>query len=335
MIKKLFSLCSIFLTFNFIIVAYGEIKTTRLRDGSYYEISYENGKRNGRAFFYDSKGRIREAATYKDNLLDGLKVKFYLSGAMKENRKYVNGKFERVSTFYNKREQKTSIINYHDNNEIFSVRNFQDARFNFNFNLEKYCFKICVFWDRIAQSHTQNAQYVIEDLKFFGEKSNQKLISYYENRRIYCRCGFNKEGLASDNCLIYYPSAKVMAHDTYVNGKLSGGSRVYYLSGALLADYKYKNGLPNGNFVIYDMNGKIKMNAQYKNGLLDGETNVFYRDKTCCLKAEFSKGKLINKLKYYFPFSNQIEYLVEFSDGKIVKSRTFSEEGEETFSASY
>jgi antitoxin component YwqK of YwqJK toxin-antitoxin module len=320
------------LTFNSAVVGRAIVETIPLKNGGHYEISYENDKRNGRAVFYDSKGRIIEIATYKDDLLDGTKVKFYLSGAIKEKKEYVNGKLEGLSTLYDRREQKTRVIGYHDNNKISSVSNFQNARFNFN--LDRYHFKVGVFWDGLAQRHTQNTQHIIENLKFFGEKRNQFLISYYENKKIYCECTFNK-GLPSGYCLIYYPSGKIMSYDTYVNGKLNGDSRIYYLSGALLADYKYKDGLPNGDFVIYDMNGKIKMNAHYKDGLLDGEVNVFYRDRTHCLKAEFSKGKLINKLKYYFPFSSQIEYLVEFSDGRIVRSRRFSQSGEENFSASY
>jgi hypothetical protein len=60
-----------------------------------------------------------------------------------------------------------------------------------------------------------------------------------------------------------------------------------------------------------------------------------YKDGTPCLKAKFSKGKLIKKLKYYFPFSNKVEYLAEFSNGKLIKSSAFSYEGEEEFSASY
>lgn len=233
MIKKLIFSFSIFLTFNSIIVWHGKIEIIRLKNEGYYEIPYANDKRNGRAFFYDSKGGIIEYATYKDNLLDGTKVKFYLSGAIKEKKEYVNGKLNGTSTFYNKREQKTNIINYHDNNEISSVSNFQDARFNFDFNLRKYYFKVGASWDRFAQNHSQNARYIIEDLKFFGEKSNQSLISYYENRKIYCKCGFNK-GLPSGYCLIYYPSGKIMAHDAYINGKISGDSRMYYLSGALI-----------------------------------------------------------------------------------------------------
>jgi antitoxin component YwqK of YwqJK toxin-antitoxin module len=79
-----------------------------------------------------------------------------------------------------------------------------------------------VFWNGLAQSHIQNAHHIIEDLKLFGKKRGKSLVIYYKDETVYCECQFDKD-LPVGNCIIHNHGGKIMAVDSYVDGKLNGG----------------------------------------------------------------------------------------------------------------
>jgi antitoxin component YwqK of YwqJK toxin-antitoxin module len=314
-----------------------------LKNGNYYEYRYKDGQLNGKTFLYDSNRRLLETLEYKNNVLDGAVSKYYLSGALKSDAKYVNGKELKDSVrIYDEKGRQIMRAQPEIAKEESKDENFESYGANKKFlypSMERQRGSKILSWQGPAHNHMIESRKMVAELIFFMKKDiNKKLNGKY---RLNYRNGNTRfEGsFVNDRphgiFQSYLPDGTLTSYDYYIGGKLHGISRVYYATGLKLAEYRYWNGAINGLSKVYNKNGDVIMEANYKKNLMHGAIKVFYGDGALCFESYFSNGAPVGQLRYYWPDGQKLRCLVEFNDGIISKSASFSESGFEEFTATY
>ncbi|MDR2192452.1 MAG: toxin-antitoxin system YwqK family antitoxin [Endomicrobium sp.] len=313
-----------------------------LKNGNCYEYSYKDGKLNGKTRLYDSSRRLLETLEYKDNILDGTVSKYYLSGALKSDVKYSNGKENKDSMrIYD--EKGRQIMEGSEAAKIYGEtpdlkKSYVNEKILSPSMARRSGSKI-LSWQGPAQNHLVESRKMVAEFSFFLKKDGKKKLNgkhrvNYKNGNIRFE-GYFVSNRPHGTFKTYLPDGTVVALDHYVNGKLYGVSKTYYSTGLKLAEYEYWNGEINGTSKVYNKNGDIVTEVHYKKNLMHGAFKIFYDDGALCFESYFSNGEPVDQLRYYWPDGKRLRYLVEFSGGGICKSSSFSDNGFEEYSASY
>ena len=331
-----------------------------LRNGYCYEYSYKNGKLNGKTSLYDSNRRLIETLEYKDNVLDGTVAKYYLSGALKSDVKYVNGEEKKNSARIYDEKGRQIMQKQSESGSGFKIREpeMHDANMKIlSPSMERQSGAKILSWQGPALNHMIESRKMVAEFNFFLKKGEKSKLngkeSYVNNKigKIYFKEGKRfrvdykngnvrfEGGFVNDKphgiFKTYLPDGTMIASDNYVNGKLCGVSRVYYSNGAKLAEYRYWNGEINGLSKVYNKNGDTIIEANYRKNLMHGAIKIFYDNGALCFESYFSNGEPVGQLRYYWPDGQKLRYLVEFKDGSISKSFSFSDSGFVEFTATY
>ncbi|MDR1942310.1 MAG: toxin-antitoxin system YwqK family antitoxin [Endomicrobium sp.] len=300
--------------------------TVYLKNGNYYKYAYKDGKLNGKSSLYDKNNRLLETSMYKNNVLDGITAKYYLSGFLKSDMQYQKGKLKGAVRYY---DEKGGEINYRKTSS-------EDDN-SYDLSSAKKESKKLLNWNGPAQAYMSESRKMINEMKFLLKIKylNGKCRSYYKNGKVRFEGNFI-DNVPSGIFKSYSLDGKTLTVDNYVYGKLDGVSKLYYSTGEKLAQYRYKKGKISGISTVYNKDGSLISEVGYKNNLLHGTVKSFYDNGALCFEAYFSNGEPVGQLRYYFPDgSGNLKYLVEFNSGKICKSTSFSETGFVEYQAAY
>ena len=88
-----------FIFFLFLILSCGRFKDQKVFvEQSYYdngvlqsEVSIVSGKLNGHAKYYDNESNLKSIASYKNNILHGMWIEYYVNGKIMHSVRYENG----------------------------------------------------------------------------------------------------------------------------------------------------------------------------------------------------------------------------------------------------
>jgi antitoxin component YwqK of YwqJK toxin-antitoxin module len=314
-----------------------------LKNGNYYEYRYKNGRLDGKTFLYDSTHRLLETLEYKNNVLDGTVSKYYLSGALKSDAKYVNGKESKGSVrVYDEKGRQIMQTQPEFAKKGAKEGSFESYDANKNFlypSMERRKGSKILSWQGPAHNHMIKSRKMVAEFIFFVKKDRNKKLNgkqriNYRNGNIRFEGSFVNDrphGIFKT----YLPDGTLTSYDYYISGKLHGISRTYYATGLKLAEYRYWNGEINGLSKVYNKNGGVIMEANYKKNLMHGAIKVFSGIGALCFESHFLNGAPAGHLRYYFPDGQSLKYLVEFKGGRISKSVSFSDRGFEEFMADY
>ena len=332
-----------------------------LKNGNYYVYSYKNGKLNGKTSLYDSNARLIETLEYTDNVLDGTVAKYYLSGALKSDIKYINGeKQKNGARIYDEKgrqimQSQSEIEESGSKNRDFEIYDSNTKILSPSMARQSGTKELS--WQGPAQNHMVESRKMVAESIFFLKKGEKNKLNGKEsyvntkNGNVYFQEGKRfrvdykngnirfEGGFVNDRphgiFKTYLPDKTMIASDCYVNGKLYGVSRVYYSNGSKLAEYRYWDGEINGLSKVYNKTGSAIMEANYRKNLMHGAIKIFYDDGALCFESYFSNGEPVGQLRYYWPDGQKLRYLVEFNDGSISKSFSFSDSGFVEFEATY
>jgi antitoxin component YwqK of YwqJK toxin-antitoxin module len=310
-----------------------------LKNGNYYEYFYKNGQLNGKAGLYDSDNRLLETFEYKNNVLDGLAAKYYLSGALKSDARYKRGK-----------EQENSVRIYDEKGRQIMQAQTETEKNGYKINsdangkilspsMAKQSGTKVLSWQGPAHNHMIESRKMTAEFSVFLKKGGKKKLNG-RYRIDYKNGNVRLEGVFTDDkpdgfFKTYLPDGTLISYDFYSEGKLDGISRTYYSTGGKLAEYTYWNGRMNDKSIVYNKNGGVIMEAGYRKNLMHGALKVFYDDGSICFESYFSNGEPVGQLRYYWPGGQKLRYLVEFNNGSIRKSSSFSAAGFEEYAAAY
>ena len=308
-----------------------------LENGNYYKYNYVGNKLNGQAFLYDKEHRILEMATYKDNVLEGENIKYYLSGSVKSEMMYSRGKIEGYVKYYDEKGREVSTLLYKDGREINKIQHIDEDKYDTRSAFSKKQGAESVVWQGPAMAHLNETRKMINEIKFFKKEKNLNGMhrTYYKNGHV------RYEGRFSNNVpygefRTYSLEGKIIGTDNYSGGKLTGISKMYYATGEKLAEYRYKNGKLEGVSSVYKKDGGLITEVSYRNNLLHGSLKSFYENGRLCFESYFSNGEPVGQLRYYSPEKgHKLSYLIEFKNGKIHKSTAFSGDEFIEFTAEY
>ncbi|MCL1901506.1 MAG: toxin-antitoxin system YwqK family antitoxin [Endomicrobia bacterium] len=309
-----------------------------LENGNYYKYSYTDNKLNGPAFLYDKAHRLLEAAIYKDNVLEGENIKYYPSGSVKSEMAYSRGKLEGYAKYYDEKGREVSTLLYKNGKVIDKIQHIDEDEASARPAFSKRQGTISIVWQGPAMAHLNESRKMINEIRFFekGRRLNGVYKTYYKNGQVKYEGKFSNN-MPYDDFKTYSPEGKIITIDNYYEGKLTGISIMYYATGEKLAEYRYKNGKLEGISSIYNKDGGLISEAGYQDNLLHGSLKSFYENGQLCFESYFSKGEPVGQLRYYSPSETNRRplYLIEFKNGKMRKSTTFSEDKFIEFTADY
>lgn len=297
-----------------------------LENGNYYKYNYENNKLNGSAYLYDREHRLLEVATYKDNVLEGEYIKYYLSGAIKSEMKYRRGKIEGYARYYDEKGREVSTRLYRNGKEVDKIQHMDDSKSSFKTSFVKRSDNESIVWQGPAVTHLEDSKKMVNEIKFFekSDKLNGVHKTYYKNGHVRYEGRF-ANGVPNGVFKTYSVDGTLIGIDNYSWGRITGTSKMYYATGEKLAEYRYKNGKLEGVSSVYNKDGSVIIKASYRNNLLHGSIENFYENGIRCFESYFSNGEPVGQLRYYFPTQDiKLMYLIEFKNGKIFKSTAFS-----------
>lgn len=132
---------------------------------------------------------------------------------------------------------------------------------------------------------------------------------------------------------VYYPNGRIMKEYTVKDGKIDGSYKFYNTLGHLVSDQFFKDGEPNGYLKTYYESGQLKSEGNMKpDGDISGPSKEYYEDGT--LKSECNLSgqapEFTGQTKS-FRKNGQLEKEATFSQGKLVYSITYDDQGRVTF----
>lgn len=206
-------------------------------------IYYHDDNRDGKAYFYDKAGKLKELVYYIDNRII-LSKEFYTDGKRKGEIKKVNGiKFSPVFSKYSYQIDSSKI----KSNQI----NLSDSLNN----------KVGVWYEVLFANFlnlpTYSEYYVVGN---YIAGLRHGLVKYYDYDRHYLKVEAN-----------------------YKNDVLEGIFKIYNKEGNVTVVYNYINGLRNGEYLAYFDSGGIRYKGTMKDDKLFGEYSEYDKNGKCIL----------------------------------------------------
>lgn len=131
----------------------------------------------------------------------------------------------------------------------------------------------------------------------------------------------------------YYPNGKIMKEYTLKDGKIDGSYKFYNSIGKLVSDQYFRDGMPDGYLKTYYESGQLKSEGNMKpDGDISGPSKEYYEDGTLKKESNFAgqAPKFTGQTKSYSK-KGQLINQSTFSQGELVYSATYDEQGRVTF----
>ncbi|NOQ26000.1 MAG: hypothetical protein GQ564_11610 [Bacteroidales bacterium] len=358
---------------------------------------YINGKRNDNSLYYFKKGNIKMIVPYLDDKKQGIGFEFdinknivsiiryrnnevivkeninrynregnkegiwkyfYISGVLKTEKNYVDGKLNGYSKIFNEEGKLLESIKY-KNNEIdlksndfdinIEIKEEYDQQNNLKFQ-GSYNKDMPIGVHRyfnneglVIKSKTYNiiGKLVAEGIVLKSGIEKGDWIYYYENGKKKAQGSFIN-GKKTGEWKYFYSNGRIQQIGSYTGGKLRGIWNWYYETGELLKEEYFIYGQIDGEAIEYDKLGNIISKGNYIEGNQEGEWNYiigdhkyigkyvynekdgewisYYIDKDkISFKGKYLQGNPDGKHEYYYP-DGSLKKEGYFDAGKKVKT---------------
>lgn len=312
-------------------------------------INYKYGKRNGYAIGYSYEkspsGVIIRKELYLNDVKQGKAYYYHLTGNLKEEVSYSDGKRQGPAKEYDENGNLIMIMEYHNNYLISRERiNRTDAQGNKQGPWKYYhdngiLFKEMNYTDNLLDGlyreyansgtlilslrydkgklfeesdKTLNNNIEIDVRREFTDDGKLKFTgSFRNNKPLGIHRFYNNEGQIV-NSEIFNEEGEVTAQGIVdETGNRNGAWKDLYPDGKLKAEGTYNNNLRSGKWVFYYNNGKKEQEGNYLRGNLDGTWRWYH-----------SNGELWRE-EMYFNGREDGESIEYNADGKIVAKGSY------------
>lgn len=173
------------------------------------EITFLNGKMDGKATWWYDSGTIQQSSYYKKDKLNGLSVRYYFNGKKQSEENYIDDKLNGLCTYYDENGVKLTEVNYKDG--------IKDG--------------LCIQWHNNGQ------------MKFKGYYLKDK----FDKKWIYWNPIGMKVGEAdfvngTGTQMAYFYNGKKMREIHYINNQKDGIEKAWDIDGKLQFEKNYKAG---------------------------------------------------------------------------------------------
>jgi antitoxin component YwqK of YwqJK toxin-antitoxin module len=115
----------------------------------------------------------------------------------------------------------------------------------------------------------------------------------------------------------YLKDNKIVATETYQDGKKNGISKRFYQTGELLEESNWRNDRLNGIYRTYFQNGKPYLECNYSEGLRNGVFVIWFPNEVQELNG-FYANNIQDKEWNYFDENGKLLYTLEYSGGELL-----------------
>ncbi|OPY80415.1 MAG: MORN repeat variant [Syntrophorhabdus sp. PtaU1.Bin153] len=141
-------------------------------------------------------------------------------------------------------------------------------------------------------------------------------------KAVVCYVSNTPEGKAKS----FYPDGRVYEEKSFKNGWLVGAYRTYYRDGTLWNECFYVDGVLDGTCMTYYENQAVDTVSHYRLGGLEGDYKAFYLAGGLREAGGFKNGKREGTWTKFYD-TGEPESIEEYTNGEIVRRRTYDSEG--------
>jgi len=212
--------------------------------------------------FHTKNGKLKEEATYKNDLLNGYLKEYDLKGKLINAVLYIDGEpqlfAEELFNLDIKKE-------YHTNGQIkkegtYDITGKEHGKFKY-FNTNGEIEKVEIYDHGVLL-----AKGMIDD----ADRRQGYWEEYYINGELKSK-GNYKDGKKIDNWEFYFANKQLLQKGNYLEGEKPTGTWYWYYSGGeLLREESFRKGLEDGMLAEYFENGKLITKGEFIDGKKEG-----------------------------------------------------------------
>ena len=194
---------------------------------------------DGPARELDENNLLRAEATYKDNKLEGVLVRYDEKGRLVSEEQYMKGVLQGSAQYYT----------YTAEGTVKTTARYKNAQLDGEWT--------CFFpnGDPCIRASYKNG-------KLHGRR-----ISWYQDGKTSCEENY-ENGKLQGKRLIFFPEGGVWYDENYKNGRLDGERFCFFPNGNKYCNEYYADGLLEGPRTVYAENGELLLNEEYHWGAL-------------------------------------------------------------------
>ena len=183
---------------------------------------------------FSENGKLKTDATYQNNKLHGLLIRYDENGQILSKETYDQGVLKGPAEYFS----------YAQNRVLHTACNYLGALLDGQFLL------------------TQNDGVVRECAAYAKGRLNGPRHTYYANSKLESEENF-VDGKLQGIRKIFFPTGELWYQENYVNGRLEGERTEYFPSGKIRCAEMYADGMLNGQRNMYDEAGQLISSEEY------------------------------------------------------------------------
>ncbi|QHI35873.1 Putative antitoxin YwqK [Kordia antarctica] len=331
---------------------------------------FKNGKLNGKylSYFAVGKDALEYDVVYKEDLLQGTVIEYYVNGAVYRETPYTDdGKIVGIEKKYHidgtlvveanyKENQLDGVYTtyfangavndkgqylegeptgmwktYYDDNTISDEYEYTKGKLNGSY-------KRFDTDGKIHYEYTYRKDEIIA-YKFYDKagkvikeakkKGGEFLYkSYSPDGNITSEGIYDIKGGKKGDWKFYSNNGVLTASGSYVDDKTIGEYKTFYKNGKEESVAVYKDGMLAGYYVAYHKNGKMKNQGWYKEDQAYGEWRAYYVDGTLKNSYYYHKGDLHGDQQEYSN-TGKLNRIIGYKFGSLISDKFFDENEEE------
>ena len=237
-------------------------------DAKFYELSYQDKKKNGDFVAYYSNGGLFKKGSFKNDQAEGQFITYYKNGHIKEKGLFHDGIPE------------GSYTSYFHSGSIQKIEAWKNKKpdYAIEYDLKGYKVK--------EQLYKPNDSSQIEIRYVYGSKGD--LTSKCEYKNVF------KYGKYE-----YYENAKIKSVEQWRNDTLVREKTWYTTTGNLKSQSVYKNNDLDSIYTEYYSDGKLRLQQTYKNGGKNGPYISYYANGKKYVVGTYVNDEPLGKFQYY------------------------------------
>ncbi len=263
---------------------------------------YVNGKKNGKSYYYDNIGRLKETIQFEKNYKHGFEKHFDTLGNVTLIIKYSYNNItnsERLNRF-NKFGRKQGIWKtFYPNDKLKTYANYN------NDTLNGYYREYNIYGELVKSEYYINGKITIlkEDEnpetkkkikeEFFADGKLKSKGAFIKDIPVGIHKIYNKEGKIINSILYTEKGVKRGEGIIDKKGKKQGSWKYFYPNGKIKSKGKYINGKKEGKWQYYFNSGITEQKGTFKNGKPNGVWFWFYENKNKRRVCSFMNGREI------------------------------------------
>lgn len=287
------------------------------------ECAYKEGRREGKLTEYWPGGtEIKREAIFKNGLLEGKDLYYYVDGSTMEEIDYRNGVQHGKQLAYSWQGSKNGR---ELTKEFLYVNGKLDGK------------QMSRAYDTNTSGYTTISEYkdgvLIEEKEYYFPggsirkiKEGNKVITYNEGGSLESEMFYNDNGRLDGEQKKYYDNGQVERISTYVNGQKEGIQKEFYSDGQNKLEETYKNGSRAGISIQYYPNGQKKSEFTY-DSYRSGPFKIYYDNGKIHEEGEADGNNYVYR-KIYYKNGQLKSYWID-SDGVWTEVESYDEDGKQ------